>query len=258
MNQLRHFIMASRHQKTGFFVRGTGHFIISRKESVKTASHCEIFWCVGGAGTILLEGRQYPFRSGCVFYFPRNSIHDITPGAPFLDYHWLSIDGELAPLLFDALGIRPGLVDAGPCPGGLFDALEEDLQNSIKEFQLKALNVAFEILTRIISPRPGKLSAMEEVKTFIDANFQNPELDVTGVAAHFHLHRVSLSRMFHRRFGISPGGYLNSRRVQTGMSLLSSTSLSVKEIAARSGFASADYFTKVIRRAAGVPPTQLR
>jgi len=258
MEPKRHFIMAPRHQTTGFFVRGTGHFIIARKEAVKTAGHCEIFWCVGGTGTIRLEGRKYAFRPGHVFYFPRNSIHDITPGSPFLDYHWLSVDGEDAALLFDALGIGPGLLDAGPCPRELFAELEEDLQNGIKEFQLKALNVAFGILTRIISPKPRKLSAMEEVKTFIDANFQNPELDISGVAEHFHLHRVSLSRSFHLRFGISPGGYLNSRRVQEGMQLLSSTSLSVKEIAARSGFTSADYFTKVIRRTAGAPPTQLR
>jgi len=177
---------------------------------------------------------------------------------PCLDYHWLSVDGPDAAGLFASLGIGPGLIDAGNCPEELFARLEEYLLDSVKEFQLKALNVAFEILTRVVSPRPDRLSVMEQVKEFIDADFRRAGLNVSVVAAHFHMHRVSLSRMFRRRFGISPGEYLSSRRIQAGMSLLGSTGLSVKEIAAQCGFTSADYFTKVIRRTAGSPPTLLR
>ena len=258
MELKRHYVMAPRCLATGFFVRGTGHFVIRRKENVKTAPYCEIFWCAGGTGTIRYGGGTYALKPGSVFYFPPGSTHDITPGAPHLDYHWLSIDGPHAAVVFDSLGIRPGLADAGPCPRELFARLEECLQDSVREFQLKALNAAFEILTRIVSPRPEKLSLMEQVKSFIDAEFRQPELDVSGIAEHFHLHRVSLSRMFRLRFGISPGAYLASRRVQAGMALLSTTSLSVKEIASRCGFSSADYFSKVIRRAAGAPPTLLR
>ncbi|MBQ9502505.1 MAG: AraC family transcriptional regulator [Lentisphaeria bacterium] len=258
MELKRHFIMAPRCLATGFFVRGTGHFVIRQKENVKTALHCEIFWCVGGAGVIRWEGRRYAFRPGDVFYFPPGSLHDVTPEAPCLDYHWLSVDGPNAAVLFDSLGIGPGLTDAGVCPGELFGRLEEHLFDSVKESQLKALNVAFEILTRIVSPRPDRLSVMEQVKEFIDADFHRPELNVSGIAAHFHMHRVSLSRMFRRRFGISPVEYLSNCRIQAGMSLLSSTGLPVKEIAAQCGFASADYFTKVIRRASGLPPSLLR
>ncbi len=258
MELKRHFVMAPRCLATGFFVRGTGHFVIRRKENVKTARHCEIFWCVGGSGVIRWEGRKYSFRPGNVFYFPPGSLHDITPEMPCLDYHWLSVDGPHAPVLFDSLGIGPGLTGAGSCPEELFARLEEYLADSVKEFQLKALNVAFEILTRVVSPRPDRLSVMEQVKEFIDAGFHRPELNVSSVAAHFHMHRVSLSRMFRRRFGISPGEYLSNRRIQAGMSLLSTTGLSVKEIAGQCGFASADYFTKVIRRASGLPPSLLR
>ncbi|MBQ7208590.1 MAG: AraC family transcriptional regulator [Lentisphaeria bacterium] len=258
MELKRHYVMAPRCLATGFFVRGTGHFVIRLKENVKTAPYCEIFWCAGGTGTVRYGDGTYALKPGSVFYFPPGSAHDITPGAPYLDYHWLSIDGPRAAVLFESLGIGPGLADAGPCPEELFSRLEEYLQDSVKEFQLKALNTAFEILTRIVSPRPEKLSLLEQVKSFIDGEFRRPELDVAGIAGHFHLHRVSLSRMFRQRFGIPPGAYLASRRVQAGMALLGTTSLSVKEIASRCGFASADYFSKVIRRAAGAPPTLMR
>ena len=258
MKRHRHFVMAARPLANGFFVRGTGHFIINSKELVKQAHYGEIFWCARGSGTVHWQDKSYPLYPGSVFYFPPGAKHDFTPSGKGCDYYWLSIEGRNTAVLFESLGIAPGITEAGNCPETLFEQLAVFLQNSIPESQLKALSIAFEILTRAVSPAGEKTSTMAQVKDYIDLNFRSPELDVNGIARHFCMHRVSLSRKFRSRYGIAPGEYLTSLRIQKGIALLISTELAVKEIAEQCGFSSADYFTKSIRKAIGVPPGAVR
>ena len=250
--------MAPRRQTTGFFVRGTGHFIINVKELIKKAHYGEIFWCAEGSGTVLWQGTKYLLGPGDVFYFPPGSRHDFTPSENGCSYYWLSIDGENAGILFDSLGLSPGVTQTGTCPETLFEQLANCLKNNIRESQLKALSTAFEILTIAVSPPQVKTRAMEQVKDFIDQNFTQAELDINGIAQHFGMHRVALSRKFRTRYGIAPGEYLSSLRIQKGISLLISTELAVKEIAEKCGFSSADYFTKSIRKATGFAPGAVR
>jgi hypothetical protein len=155
--------MALSNPTTGFFVRGTGHFIITAKELVKQAHYGEIFWCARGSGTVLYQEKKYQFSPGDVFYFPPGSCHDFTPSENGCDYYWLSIDGENAGMLFDSLGLAPGITETGSCPEALFEQLSGCLHNNIREFQLKALSTAFEILTLAVSPGGKKTSAMEQV-----------------------------------------------------------------------------------------------
>ncbi len=258
MQRYRHFVMAPRYLATGFFVRGSGHFIITQKELVKQAQHGEIFWCARGSGTVFYQEKKYPFSPGNIFYFPPGSYHDFTPSESGCDYYWLSIEGENTGVLFASLGIEPGISESGTCPEALFEQLSVCLRNSILESQLKALSIAFEILTLAVSPGGERTSAMESIKEYIDLNFSDPETDVNDIARHFSMHRVQLSRKFRARYGIAPGEYLTSLRIQKGIALLISTELTVKEIAEQCGFSSADYFTKSIRKAIGIPPGKVR
>lgn len=250
--------MASSIQQTGFFVRGTGHFIINEQETVKMAWHGEIFWCVDGKGCFRFKGKKYILHPGEIFYYPPDSLHDFSPEGKIFNYHWLSIDGKNAGMLFQSLGFQPGVIEAGDCPEDLFATLELYLQNNIKEYQLKSLNIAFQILTMALTPRPVSRPLLEQIKDFIDDNFWQEKLDVQIIADHFQMHRVSLTRQFQEYFGITPGKYLASVRLQHGIKMLGSTTLTLKEIALKCGFNSADYLAKAIRKSTNNPLRELR
>ena len=258
MKLLRNWTMASGSLQTGFFVRGTGHFIINERETVKMAHYGEIFWCVDGSGSFLLDGETYILRPGQIFYYPPNTLHNFTAEGRYFNYHWLSIDGKQAGMLFQSLGFTPRVMEAGDCPEDLFAALELCLQNSIKESQLNALNIAFQILTRAIAPKSISRPLLERIKDFIDENYSQSNLDVSAIANYFQIHRVSLTRQFQAYFGIAPGKYLYSVRIQNGIKLLGSTSLTCKVIAEKCGFSSPDYFAKSIRKSLRLPLRELR
>ena len=113
MKDLRQFTMGTGYRNTGFYVRGTGHFIIDRPELDKFADYCEIFWCIGGSAMFYDGKREFRLTPGMVWYYPENSLHHIIP-SPYIDYRWLSFDGTDAANLFHALCFKPGLNPAGP------------------------------------------------------------------------------------------------------------------------------------------------
>ena len=85
MKNLRQFTMGTGYRNTGFYVRGTGHFIIDRPERDKFADYCEIFWCIGGCALFYDDKREFRVTPGMVWFYPKNSFHHIIP-SPFINY----------------------------------------------------------------------------------------------------------------------------------------------------------------------------
>ena len=66
------------------------------------------------------------------------------------------------------------------------------------------------------------------------------------------------ARAFQRSVGEPPLAYVARRRIETAKTLLRSSALPVADIAARSGFASASYFSTAFRRHTGHSPSEYR
>ena len=66
------------------------------------------------------------------------------------------------------------------------------------------------------------------------------------------------SRLFKEKAGCSFTDYLSQVRVQSSKADLATTDLSIPQIAARSGFSSANYFTRVFKRVTGITPAYYR
>ena len=257
MKILRQFTMGTGYLDTGFYVRGTGHFIIKDPERDKFAHHAEIFWCIAGCGRFFDRGRDFQLRPGWVWYYPPNSLHRIIPDPDF-NYRWLSLDGPDAGGLFHSLRIEPGLNPAGECPEELFAEVGLELRDGSRQSQLRALSAAFRILTMVMMPQRDPRPVAAQARDFILKNFANPEINVSTLAELLHVHRITLNRLFLAAYGISPGKYLNNVRLQEGIRLLAESSLPVKEAAKRCGYGSAGYFTKVLHRQTGHTPLSFR
>lgn len=64
--------------------------------------------------------------------------------------------------------------------------------------------------------------------------------------------------MFKKHHLKSPIEYLISFRLNKSMELLQSTSLSISEIASRTGFGSVSYYIEKFRKQMGITPSQYR
>ena len=74
MKELRQFTMGTGYRNTGFYVRGTGHFIIEHQELDKFADYCEIFWCIGGSARFYDGGQEFLYRAIPSRYEKRSGV----------------------------------------------------------------------------------------------------------------------------------------------------------------------------------------
>jgi transcriptional regulator GlxA family with amidase domain len=79
------------------------------------------------------------------------------------------------------------------------------------------------------------------------------ELARAACLSPYHMHRA-----FTRAFGQTPHAYRNGLRLARARRLLETSEMSVTEVCAAVGFASAPSFTNLFRRTFGAPPSKIR
>ena len=89
---------------------------------------------------------------------------------------------------------------------------------------------------------------------FVDANMsrQISSVELVRVA---NVSNTMLNRAFHRTFGISSGDYILDVKMREAERLLNEGGLLVKQIAARCGFSSVQYFSRAYSKHFGHAPT---
>ena len=251
------------HSDLPAYIRSVGHFKLYEIDlsSCQMAPFCELFWCIEGKGYFEFEGKKHLVRPGDVWYYPEGSMHYFYPADNFFRYRWFTIAGRLASAFFESAGIPAGVSFGGRCPEELFGELELLIRQSTQSKRLKQLSTGFEILCRAASGIKRKRPVnnyLLEARRLIDRDFADPELSIKRLSEILHVNRVQLSREFSRLHGVTISAYLRNLRLQKGLKMLRKTQLPIREIALSCGFASADYFGKVITAATGEIPTRHR
>jgi two-component system response regulator YesN len=97
-----------------------------------------------------------------------------------------------------------------------------------------------------------------KARCYIDAQYSNPDISLSLVAAHVLLSPTYFSVVFAREVGETFIEYLTNVRIHRAMELLRTTSLTSSEIAYQIGYQNPRYFYSVFRKVAGLPPNEFR
>lgn len=81
---------------------------------------------------------------------------------------------------------------------------------------------------------------------------------VTDLCAKLHIGRRQLERRFKNDVGLSPGEYRQQLRLARAKWLLQTTDLEITTIAVECGYQDGAHFSRLVRRAFGVSPSELR
>lgn len=83
---------------------------------------------------------------------------------------------------------------------------------------------------------------------YIHENFREPDISVANLAKISYLSETYFRKVFNRIYGVSPNKYIRNLRLEWALSLLESGEFSVLEVAARSGFSDAKYFSREFKK----------
>lgn len=84
------------------------------------------------------------------------------------------------------------------------------------------------------------------------------DLSLSVLAEEFHLNPQYISQLFKNEIGVNFLSYLTNIRMEKAKKLLLSTSISVAEVAEKSGYGDYRVFTKVFKKSEGITPSQYR
>ncbi len=240
--------------------RSMGHYIVPSgwRDNPIRKNFLELFWCVSGTGEFRCMDKPAFLNAGDVcFYFP-GDCHRIRAESHW-EYYWLTIDGPDPDLLIRLFQLNRSPRHAGSCPVELFNRLSGELRDTSSRGEFRAGATAYEILSLAMGgAEPEENGRLRRFRELLEDSFQDPDLQIETIAEKMGIHRSSLTRLIKRCCGMSPIEYLLSFRVQEALRLLNDTEYSIKEIASCTGFRDPNYFTKVITRRLGKPPSALR
>jgi AraC-like DNA-binding protein len=244
-------------------LRSVGHNMagLDWQDYPQTKSFIQLFWSVNGSGKFLIDGETHLLPENHVVLYWIGDKHLIWAASRVWEYRFITLDGPKASSLIKTFDFPRTPVFSGPCPLDLFYALERQVKDVTPSGQYKAAATAFSILSKARVHDPSNSSKdrlIESCKRIIEQEFSQPDLNVNRIAERLSIHRSRLSRLFRETYNMSLVDYLISMRIQKGLSLLNETDLTVKEIAHLTGYDTADYFAKSVKKATGQSPKAFR
>ena len=115
----------------------------------------------------------------------------------------------------------------------------------------------------ILSPQEATFSNADEqfmikLNEMIDQNLSQPDLDVKFLTTQMAMSRTSLYNKIKELTGMGANDYINRRRIDKAIILLTQSDMSITEISEQVGFTYQRYFSTLFKEMKGMTPSQFR
>jgi AraC-like DNA-binding protein len=210
-----------------------------------------------GAADYIFKEETLSVKEGDVLYLPKNGSYHIE----VKEYSkWICIDFSFS----FTESCRSGFVcrRCGTDIRNIFvKAFHNWMRNDIYRLP-KAYGVLYDIYTSILYVESQKYTKSSDIHLkaveLILQNYNNPEFSVEHLCERLGLSPSHVRRIFSENARMSPIKYLGYVRCEQAKSMLTSSNLSVGEIAESVGFSDPLYFSRLFKKNIGLSPLEYR
>ncbi|MFD0670678.1 AraC family transcriptional regulator [Cohnella sp. GCM10027633] len=227
-----------------------------------------------GHGTFTCRGTEYECSAGDTFMIYAGELisYEADASDPW-EYVWTGFVGRAAGELLRSAGVTPDRPVASGATDDLYGYYERTRRTLLDAELPSLVDMECAAYLRLMIYELGKSNrerlseegaersdAEKRVRyaaSFLKKQYAQP-IAIESLASSLGYHRVYFSNLFRRYIGKSPKQYLYDARMEQAELLLTSTSLSVEQIAGSVGYGDPLYFSKHYQRWSGVAPTAYR
>jgi len=200
-----------------------------------------------------------------------DKVHDIRPDLIIMDIKMPGIDGIEATRQIKAL--YPNIEVLILTAYSKFSYSQQAIKAQATDYLLKpiqpqqlieAVKLALDRLSLKTSRPCHALNLSNQAELFVrkameymEANYAN-NISLNMVASHVHLSPAYLSRLFNKKTGSGLTDYLAQVRLKTAKQQLRTSTATIDQIAAATGFNSSSYFSAIFKKNEGVTPSEYR
>jgi AraC-like DNA-binding protein len=222
-------------------------------------------WTISGRGALKFEDESYDVlpHQAMLLQLPHRHRYFLPKDSTHWQILYITLWGpELYRLMGELIRKRGPLWTLQPQSPPVQTALKiyESVFRSELTTPFAASKLAYQLVMELgdhAFPPPRRNSRFASLRSYVEEHLDQ-NLNVAELAERANLSRYHFSREFRSDEGISPSDFLSHTRVEAAARLLGDRTLSIKEIASRSGFHTANYMTKVFKRFFGCSPRELR
>ncbi len=216
------------------------------------------------------EGCGYVFADGKMNYVGKDTVYILSQGEKH-DYYadsenpfnkiFLNISGDFCKQLLLAYGLSGKHFFDGSGLKPTFEKIVDIISSDMPDGEMQAVlqGIFVEIISKLsVAVSENKHSdEARKLKNYLDSNISRL-VSVAELAKTIFRSQDYCQKLFSREFGITPYAYQLERKIQKAKVLLTSTNISVGEIAQSLGYNDAHYFSNLFYNKCGCRPTDYR
>jgi AraC-like DNA-binding protein len=228
---------------------------------------CVIFqYTLQGEGVFEMKGEPRRVPAGfafisivpeatCYYYPPKNK-------APW-SFSWINFYGEVSVKIWSSIRDQYGSIISIPLRSiaahSLTDLILRVEKRGFRDrFEASEASFSFIMKMHRQLAYPQQSEKPVEIAMEYCREHRDKPIGVKELAAKTGLSREHFTRIFKQEKAISPAAFIRKEKLAVAYDLLQTTPLSLKEIAARSGFTSARHFSESFRRQYRKAPLRVR
>lgn len=226
--------------------------------------------CSQGEGIVLVDRKEIRLAPGTVLYMKPNVEHEYLQSPAGHHVSWVSFNGNLIDTLSQLYGLPPSCKNT-TIQDRLFPDIHLRVMSILEDMEspfvmerssvtLYGIIVEFFLQFKHNRFRSQKNQShlLEQAIKVMRINLHGT-LEIGALARDLDVTRQHLSRLFRKRFNMTPKAYYMRLKVlQSKKDLLQFPDTGIKDVAGQLGFVNASHFTKVFHRITGVSPTAFR
>ena len=245
---------------------------------------CRLFFVLEGSGTFQVGGQTYDVGPDFCVFLPPASKYEFAFDTPrkvkvcVFDFDLISKFSDICETLkveterdFDINKVLHYPISpefCNPIVQNNCISIKNDILGCVELFIKKTRyykhsasahlkHVLFELLRESSEKNSGRILVCK-IQDYIKNNYEMSELNNSQIAEHFRYHPYYLNRLMKSYTNNTMHEYLVNYRIHIAKTLLTTTDMSVTEIAQTVGFLSYTHFIKMFRNKTGSTPLQYR